>query len=412
MTTTRMASSQSVMIIGAGPVGSIMALALRQLGVPVLLIDQLAAPERDCRAASCHPPTIAMLERLGLLDEGLEQGLVSPVFHYLDRVTGEQVGRFALPEMQQPPEHAYVLQWEQYKIADTVAERLAADADAVILRETTLEAIEQQDDRVIATVRRADGSTERIEAAYIVGCDGGRSTVRKLSGIDFEGFTWPERFIKIDTRHDFTMLGPKISNRNYFSDPDEWMNLFKARGEDGSGMWRAVSPTLPEQADEDLLSAQAIEARLQKFCPKSGAYEIVTVALYNVHQRIAATFNKGRVLLAGDAAHVNNPVGGMGMNGGIHDAMNLAEKLAAILTRGADAQPLLDRYSRQRRKAQIDGVQAQSIANKQTLGEKDPAIRAAKLAEIAHASATPDLHDAFIRRACMIDSYAAAEATL
>jgi 3-(3-hydroxy-phenyl)propionate hydroxylase len=399
------------MIIGAGPVGSILALALRQQGVPVLLIDQLAAPERDCRAASCHPPTIAILERLGLLEDGLEQGLVSPVFHYLDRVTGEQIGRFALPEMQAPPAHAYVLQWEQYKISDTVEGRLAADEQVQILRETTLVDIDQQADRVVATVRRGDGSTERLGAAYLVGCDGGRSTVRKLSAIDFEGFTWPERFIKIDTRYDFTALGPKISNRNYFSDPDEWMNLFKARGEDGTGMWRAVSPTLPEQSDCELLAPKALEARLQKFCPNPDEYEIVTVALYNVHQRIAATFNKGRVLLAGDAAHVNNPVGGMGMNGGIHDAMNLAEKLGAILLQGAEAEPLLDRYSRQRRKAQVDGVQAQSIANKQTLGEKDPAIRAAKLAEITHASATPDLHDAFIRRACMIDSYAAAEAT-
>jgi 3-(3-hydroxy-phenyl)propionate hydroxylase len=405
-------TAKRVLIVGGGPVGSVLALALRQAGVPVVLIDQLAAPERDCRAASCHPPTIAILERLGLLAAGLDQGLVSPVFHYLDRVTGKLVGRFALPEMQAPPEHAYVLQWEQYKIADTIAERLAGDDGAEIRRSTTLTGIEQTADGVIATVRTGDGSEAKIEAAYLVGCDGGRSTVRKLSGIDFDGFTWPERFLKIDTRHDFTTLGAQISNRNYFSDPDQWMNLFQARGEDGSGMWRSVSPTLPEQSEDELLAPAAIEARLQKFCPKPGAYEIVTVALYNVHQRIAATFNQGRVLLAGDAAHVNNPVGGMGMNGGIHDAVNLADKLRDILHGGADAQPLLDRYTRQRRKAQVDGVQAQSIANKQTLGEKDPAVRAAKLAEIARAAETPDLHDAFIRRACMIDSYAAAEATL
>lgn len=404
--------AKRVLIVGGGPVGSVLALALRQAEVPVLLIDQLAAPERDCRAASCHPPTIAILDRLGLLPEGLEQGLVSPVFHYLDRVTGQLVGRFALPEMQVPPEHAYVLQWEQYKIVDTVSARLEADDGAEIRRSTALTGIEQTADGVVATLRTPDGSEERIEAAYLVGCDGGRSTVRKLSKIGFEGFTWPERFLKIDTRHDFTALGPQISNRNYFSDPDEWMNLFKARGEDGSGMWRAVSPTLPDQPEEELLTPDAIEARLQKFCPKPGAYEVVTVALYNVHQRIAATFNQGRLLLAGDAAHVNNPVGGMGMNGGIHDAVNLADKLRAILLAGEEAQPLLDRYTRQRRKAQVDGVQAQSIANKQTLGEKDPAARTAKLAEIARASETPELHDAFIRRACMIDSYAAAEATL
>jgi 3-(3-hydroxy-phenyl)propionate hydroxylase len=399
-----------VIVVGAGPVGSVLALALRQAGVPVLLIDQLLKPERDCRAASCHPPTIAILEKLGLLEAGLEQGLVSPVFHYLDRVTGDLIGRFALAEMQTPPVHPYVLQWEQYKIGDTIEALLLADSGAEIRRETTLVGLEQDADKVTAFVTYPDGSSEAIEAAYVVGCDGGRSTVRKLSDIAFDGFTWPERFIKIDTRHEFTELGPQISNRNYFSDPDEWMNLFKARGEDGSGMWRAVSPTLPEQPDDELLSPAALEARLQKFCPKPGAYDIVTVALYSVHQRIAATFNNGRVLLAGDAAHVNNPVGGMGMNGGIHDAVNLAAKLQKILFEGAEAQPLLDLYTRQRRKGQIDGVQAQSIANKQTLGEKDPVARAARLDEIKRASETPDLHDAFIRRSCMIDSYAAAEA--
>lgn len=401
--------NKPVLIVGAGPVGSVMALALRQAGIPIVLIDLLDAPERDCRAASCHPPTIALLERLGLLDAGLEQGLVSPVFHYLDRVTGELVGRFALPEMVEPPAHPYVLQWEQYKLAETVHARLAKDPGASVLWRGRLLRLQQNDAGVVAEVETPDGTIE-IEASYLVGCDGGRSTVRKLLGIDFEGFTWPERFIKIDTRHDFSALGPQISNRNYFSDPDEWMNLFKARGEDGSGMWRAVSPTLPEQSEEDLLSPAAIEARLQKFFRKDGPYELVTVALYHVHQRIAATFNVGRVLLAGDAAHVNNPVGGMGMNGGIHDAVNLAGKLAAILLDRADPLPLLDRYTRQRRKAQVDGVQAQSIANKQMLSEKDPAARAATLDRIRRASADPVEHDAYIRRACMIDSYAAAEA--
>src|SRR5690606_28351870 len=120
---------------------------------------------------------------------------------------------------------------------------------------------------------------------------------------------------------------PDLSNRNYFADPEEWMNPFKARGSAGEGMWRSVSPTRPDQDERDLVSPAAVQARLQKFCPRDGDYEIATVALYHVHQRVADTFNKGPVLLAGDAAHVNNPVGGMGMNGGIHDAINLADTL-------------------------------------------------------------------------------------
>ncbi len=406
-----MASGSKVIVVGAGPVGTIAAYALRRRGVPVVLVEALLAPEIDCRAASCHPPTIAMLAELDLLEAGLEQGLVSPVFHYMDRPTGQRIARFDIREMKTPPEHPYVLQWEQYKISATILERLKADAGCEVMMGARLTDIIQDADKVRAVLETAQGVVE-IEGDYLIGCDGGRSTVRRLAEIEFEGFTWPERFLKVDTHFDFMSLRPDLSNRNYFSDPDEWMNLFKARGPDGGGLWRAVSPTLPEQSDEELLSPDAIEARLQKFCPKDGPYEIATVALYRVHQRVAATFNKGRVLLAGDAAHVNNPVGGMGMNGGIHDAVNLAAKLDDILNGGAEAQPLLDRYSRQRRKAQTDFVQAQSIQNKKTLGEKDPEARAKGLETIRQAGLDPDLHDAFIGRACLIDSVKVADAVL
>jgi 3-(3-hydroxy-phenyl)propionate hydroxylase len=401
-----------VIIAGAGPIGAVLAYALRKRDIPVLLVEALPAPEIDCRAASCHPPTVAMLEQLGLLEDGLEQGLVSPVFNYLDRVTGQLVGRFDIEAMRERPKHPYVLQWEQYKIVGTVLNRLTDDPGAEIRMSTRVVSIAQDADRVEVTVTLPDGSSEVLTGRYLVGCDGGRSTIRKLADIEFDGFTWPERFLKIDTRFDFFGLRPELSNRNYFSDPDEWLNLFKARGASGEGMWRAVSPTLPEQTDDELLSPGAVEARLQKFCPKPGRYEIATIALYKVHQRVAATFNRGRVLLAGDAAHVNNPVGGMGMNGGIHDAINLADKLQAIWFEAADPQPLLDRYTRQRRKAQVDYVQAQSIQNKQTLGEKDPVERARKLDNIRRQSADPELHDAFIRRACLIDSLRDANATL
>jgi 3-(3-hydroxy-phenyl)propionate hydroxylase len=407
-----MASGEQVIVVGSGPVGAILAYALALRGVNVLLIDALAEPEIDCRAASCHPPTIAMLEELDLLEDGLEQGLVSPVFHYLDRPTRELLARFDLAAMQEPPKHAYVLQWEQYKIVATVTRRLAAYPNAEVRMSTKLLDFEQTASGVKARVETADGAVETLTGAYLVGCDGGRSTVRKLADIPFEGFTWAERFLKVDTLFDFTTLRSEISNRNYFSDPDEWLNLFKARGPDGVGMWRAVSPTRPEQTDEELLSPASIEARLQKFCPKDGPYEIATVALYSVHQRVAETFNQGRILLAGDAAHVNNPVGGMGMNGGIHDALNLADKLAAILLDHDEAQPLLDRYTRQRRKAQSDFIQAQSIQNKKTLGEADPVARAESLAMIRRTGETPELHDAFIRRACLIDAVRVADAVL
>ena len=399
-----MSTPKRVIVAGAGPVGSVLALALCRRGVPVVLIDALAAPEIECRAASLHPPTVAMLDSLGLLETGLEQGLVSPVFNYLDRPTGQLIATFDIREMRTRPEHPYVLQWEQYKIVQTVEKILADEPLAEIMRSTTVVALRQNEDKAEVDVINEDGDPQTIAADFVIGCDGGRSTIRRLANIEFEGFTWPERFLKIDTMFEFTKIRPELSNRNYFADPDQWLNLFKARGPDGEGMWRAVSPTRPEQTDEELISDEAIQARLQLFCPKLGKYDIATVALYKVHQRVAATFNNGRVLLAGDAAHVNNPIGGMGMNGGIHDAMNLADKLQQIF-QGADANPLLSLYTAQMRSAQQNYIQAQSIQNKQTLSEKDPEVRTQRLEEIRRIGADPERHDAYIRRACLIDFY-------
>jgi len=143
--------------------------------------------------------------------------------------------------------------------------------------------------------------------------------------------------------------------------------------------------------------------------PKRGDYDVPYHALYAVHQRVAATFNTGRVLLAGDSAHVNNPIGGMGMNGGIHDAMNLAEKLADIWF-GRTGPEVLDRYTRQRRKAQTDYVQAQTIENKRRLEEKDPAVRRQHLEELRRISEDVALHRKFLYRSSLFDSLRSANA--
>jgi 3-(3-hydroxy-phenyl)propionate hydroxylase len=168
-------------------------------------------------------------------------------------------------------------------------------------------------------------------------------------------------------------------------------------------------PVPPDESDEQALSMEGIQRRLQGIHAKSGDYEIPYHALYSVHQRVAATFNKGRVLLAGDSAHVNNPIGGMGMNGGIHDAMNLADKLADVWFGRAEPD-VLDRYTRQRRKAQVDYVQAQTIQNKKSLEEKDPVTRRKHLDELRRISEDVTLHKQFLYRSALFDSLNSANA--
>jgi 3-(3-hydroxy-phenyl)propionate hydroxylase len=191
--------------------------------------------------------------------------------------------------------------------------------------------------------------------------------------------------------------------RSYFADPDEWCNCFKVSADGPPGLWRTVYPASPDQSEEQLMSDAAVQARMQKFFPASQLYQIVHRNLYVTHQRVAETFRKGRVLLAGDSAHVNNPIGGMGLNGGIQDAANLAEKLAAVLLdKAPDA--LLDLYSLQRRTVATEYVQEQSIANKKRLEARDPETRRRNLDELREMAAHPSRARQFLLRTSMIAS--------
>jgi 3-(3-hydroxy-phenyl)propionate hydroxylase len=305
--------------------------------------------------------------------------------------------------------YPFVVQWEQYKLVRAAVPHLEASGIAEVRFSTRVNGLEQRADHVAVTAINAEGESETMRGRYVIGTDGGRSTVRRLAEIEFEGFTWPERFIKIGTSYDFGATGRGFCTRNYFSDPNEWLNLFKVKGNGDPGIWRGIMPVPAEESDEQALSMDGIQRRLRGIHAKSGDYEIPYHALYSVHQRVAATFNKGRVLLAGDSAHVNNPIGGMGMNGGIHDAVNLAGKLADLWFKRAEP-AVLDRYTRQRRKAQVDYVQAQTIQNKKSLEERDPVIRRKHLDELRRISEDVKQHKQFLSRSSLIDSLNSANA--
>jgi 3-(3-hydroxy-phenyl)propionate hydroxylase len=399
-----MAASKSnarVVIVGAGPVGMVCALALNRRGVPVTVLEQEPAPVEDQRAASLHPSTLEMLDELGVTEKIIPLGLISSAYRFHDRVSHSVVAEFDLGLMQDEFRFPFVLQYEQYKLTASIAAEYANASDFDVRFSHAVTGLAETADGVDVEVTSPSG-VERIRADYVVGCDGGRSTVRKLAGIEFEGFTYPERFIKIATSFDFGKANPKVAFRNYFSDPNEWCNLFKVQGKRPPGLWRAIMPIQADETDDIALSPKRIEARMQKFFPNSGHYEIEYVNVYGAHQCVAATFRKGRVLLAGDAAHVNNPIGGMGMNGGIHDGINLADKLARVVHGESDE--LLDLYSRQRRHAAVNYVQAQTIANKRLMEERDPAIRKRNFEELRRTAENPDTAKAYMRRAALADS--------
>jgi 3-(3-hydroxy-phenyl)propionate hydroxylase len=395
-------SNARVVIVGAGPVGMVCALALNRRGVAVTVLEQEPAPVEDQRAASLHPSTLEMLDELGVTEKIIPLGLVSSAYRFHDRVSNSLVAEFDLGLMKDEFRFPYVLQYEQYKLTASIAAEYGNASDFDVRFAHAVSGLTETADGVEVVASSPDGPV-KIKADYVIGADGGRSTVRKLAGIEFEGFTYPERFIKIATSFDFGKANPKVAFRNYFSDPNEWCNLFKVQGKRPPGLWRAIMPIQADETDEIALSPERIESRMQKFFPNSGRYQIEYVNVYGAHQCVAAAFRKGRVLLAGDSAHVNNPIGGMGMNGGIHDGINLADKLARVI-HGEASEELLDLYSRQRRHAAVKYVQAQTIANKRLMEERDPAVRKKNFDELRRTAENPDTAKAYMRRAALADS--------
>jgi 3-(3-hydroxy-phenyl)propionate hydroxylase len=403
-----MSEKDPVVISGGGPVAMVLALALYREGVPFVVLESLHEPFVDQRAASHHPPTVEMLDELGLAEPMIAQGLKSPLYRFHDRVTHDVVAEFDLGDLKDELKFPYVVQYEQYKVVRLILELHGDKPEFDVRFSHTVAGFTQHDDHVDVTVETPDGSTETIRASYLVGCDGGRSTVRKEAGIDFVGFTYPEKFIKIGTYFDVMEHDDRIAIRNYFAHPEEWCNLFKVHGEPGKPhIWRFVVPMRVDETEEEAKSYDAMQARLNRFFPRDEAYEIAYANVYTVSQRVAETFHKGRVLLAGDSAHVNNPIGGMGLNGGIHDAVNLASKLGPVW-RGEASADLFDLYTRQRHKASVDFTQAQTIANKKQLEERDPEQRKKRLDDLRRVGEDKEQAKAYMRRAQLIDSVKAA----
>ena len=388
-----------VLISGGGPVGLICAYALGKRGIDVAVFDENPELQDDPRAATTHPATLELLASLGVIDEVIEQGLVAEKFEFWDRPTGERVAVFDHASLANDTDFPFVVQCEQFKLAKIVLARLQGlDNVSVHFDHRTTE-VTLSENSVTLSVDTPDGP-KTITGDWLIGADGGRSVVRKSADIDFEGFTWPERFLVLSTPFDFE-AERGMSFRNYIADPDEWCNCFKVAADGPPGLWRLVFPADPEAKEEDLLADDFVQNQMQKFFKRDEDYDIVHRNLYNVHQRVAATFRKGRILLAGDSAHVNNSIGGMGLNGGIQDAMNLCDKLGAVIVNGADDR-LMDLYDKQRRTYAVDFVQEQTIANKKRLEATDPKARAANLQNLRDTAADPDRARNFLLGSSMI----------
>jgi 3-(3-hydroxy-phenyl)propionate hydroxylase len=298
--------------------------------------------------------------------------LIAPQFQYRSKRDG-LIAQFDFKAIADATAHPFRLQCEQSRLTRILLQRLRAEKNFEIVFSSPVRGVTQTADNVAVAVAR-NGRTET--ARWLIGADGARSETRNALSVEFEGFTWPERFLVVSTPFDFHGVIKDLVCVNYVADPQRWHFLLQI-----PGVWRVMFPVAADESDTLALSSEFAQALMAQVVPGIARYEIAHTTLYRVHQRVATTFRKGRAFLIGDAAHINNPLGGMGMNGGIHDAINLTDRLAAVW-HGSKPDAELDRFDKQRRLVTKEYVEKQSIQNKKNL-ETPGSVFTDRLAAIA-----------------------------
>lgn len=385
-----------IIVAGSGPAGSLLTLYLAQRNVPVILLEKADALPMDLRASTFHPPSLEMLAEVGLTEAMFAKGLKVEKYQYRDRRTGS-VAEFDMNLLADETAFPFRLQLEQYEMTRLAGDLLKQLPCADVRFGHEVLGVRNVDGGVEVNVRTPRGE-QTLTAAYCIGTDGASSNVRKSAGIGFGGFTYDEKFLVASTSFPFEEVFDNLSYVNYVSDPDEWCVILRTEK-----TWRVLWPTDPADSDEKLLSEDYLQSRLKHLYDKGSDFSIHHRTLYNVHQRVSETYFKGRIALAGDACHINNPLGGMGMNGGLHDAFNLAQRLVRLMIEGGDHLLEFAQYDRQRRELAVKFVQKHTIENKKLMESTDPDIQRKRQAMLMEAASDPIKAKAFLMERAMFN---------
>lgn len=399
-----MSGNDRVVVVGAGPVGMVVALALTDAGIPVTVLESGETVCLDMRAPAFHAPTIDMLEDVGLLDRLLPVASLEREMRFSDRGLGMNVEldmQVLSRRFRNPYDMLVGQQWFTAQAYEMLSQR-----DCEVLFSHRVTSVEQTGESAVVHADTPNGPV-RIAAPWVIGCDGAGSAVRISQNIEFEGYTWPERFLLIHTKEDFSDLYGRV---NFIADGPKWQLVVRIPYGPGPDDWlfRVVS-SVPEGMDvAEAASPDALQENLRRLRPGKSEFPVANWSIYNVHQRVAKTYRQGRVLLVGDAAHVNNPMGGQGLNSGIHDALNFAGKFKQVWADpGKDA--LLDLYDRQRRITNWEYIQKISVENKQRNEETDPAARRGNIDFLNSLKHNDDARFGFLHRWSMGESLDFAE---
>lgn len=393
-----------IIIVGAGPVGLTAAFLLGERGIPFLLVASEAVLETDLRASTFHPPTLDFLDEYGLAESLIEQGLRTPTWQIRMHGTGERA-EFDLAAIAGDTRHPFRLQCEQSKLCRLLLDRLQREGKGEVRLGLRVDAVAQDDDGVTVTARPLgspdDADPEIFTGRFVIGADGARSVVRRSLDMKFEGKTYPETTILVTTHFPFHDHLEGLSNVNYVWKAGGTFSLLRL-----PNLWRCSLYPDEGETIEDALLPESIARKLEVIAPGASGQGFLEVRPYRIHMRLVDEYRVGRVALAGDAAHINSPSGGMGMNGGVHDAFELVATLDAIW-HGAPL-TLLDRYTRRRRPIAEREVLAQSDRNRARMQERDDTRRREMLAELQALAADPARAREHLLRTSMIAGLRAA----
>ena len=392
----------AVLICGAGPVGLVAGLRLANAGIETMVIDKEAQVSNDFRASTFHPPTLEMLDELGLTAGLIAEGLISPTWQIRQHESNDKA-LFDLGVLQSDTRYPFRLQCEQRVLTRLADAKAHSTPNLGVQYGSELTHLAQDAQGVTATLQTVNG-VEQVRARYLIAADGARSICRKLTGMTFTGETYPETTILATTTFQFEEVLPELSNVNYVWCKEGTFSLLKL-----PSIWRCSLYADPDESVEQALEPNAIERKLQRIFPQPKPYQVVEIRSYRIHRRLIDHYRAGHVIFAGDSAHLTSPSGGMGMNGGIHDAVNLTDKLIAILRKGA-SDDLLDLYSKQRRPVAEEEILAQSHMNRMRMQRRDPLWRTTEMARLQALIADPVQHREHLLKSSMISGLARAAA--
>ena len=395
--TKAVSDERPVVVVGAGPVGMTAATVLAQAGLPVMVVELHAEPRPDWRASTFHAPTLELLDTIGVAEQMHEEGLVVPTYQFRDRREG-LIALFDFGLLVGETRFPYRLQLNQQHLVRMLYERLRCHPAVELRFGTNLTGLSLDGGDAVLRLEGPNGPSE-IRASYVLGCDGPRSVVRESLGVPFEGFTYPERFAITSTPVPLDELIPDLGYVNYIADPEEWLFILRV-----PESWRVVWPVPVDLTSEDASRPERLEAMLQQVAAYPSVYPVIDHQIYNVHQRVAAAMRIGPVMLAGDAAHINSPIGGVGLNSGIHDAFDAARRIARIVQEGTDSEVELEAFNHNRRSVAIDYVQADTERNTDRLRERTESGRRRHHEDMRAMAANPEAARNYIRRVSLLES--------